>query len=226
MSHSATIDLARRTFNALLDLFYPPCCGGCGRAGYGWWCNDCDARAPWLEGEARMSTQPLGEVWPDLEVLSAARFDSPLREAVHCFKYDGQPQLATVFGARMGALWAHYGRPVDVIVPVPLHPSRLRERGFNQSALLAREVSAVAGVPVCAQALRRTRATQQQARLDDREARLANVRGAFVATQALDNKAVLLVDDVFTTGATLMTCAIALYEAGASRVTAITLARA
>ncbi|MBO9344396.1 MAG: ComF family protein [Chloroflexi bacterium] len=226
MSHSAAISLVRRTFDFLLDLFYPPCCGGCGRAGLGWWCDDCDTRVPWLEGEAIAVAQPLDDGYPDLKVLSAAKFESPLREAIHRFKYEGYIHLGSIFGARMGALWARHGQPVDAIVPVPLHSSRLRERGFNQSALLAREVSTVANAPVWAQALRRVRATQQQARLDDPEARRANVRGAFVAAQALDGRAVLLIDDVFTTGATISACAIVLYRAGASRVIALTLARA
>jgi len=226
MLQSATIELAKRTFNFLLDLLYPPCCGGCGRVADGWWCSDCDAHAPWLKDEEGMTTQPV-EGYPDLEVISIARFEAPLREAIHCFKYDGQPQLAAVFGKRMGARWARCAQRVDAIVPVPLHASRLRERGFNQSELLAREISIVTGIPVQARALRRVRATRQQARLDDAQARRANMRGAFAATQTLvDSRALLLVDDVLTTGATLTTCAAALYQAGAGKVIALTLARA
>jgi len=227
MSQSASIALAKQALNFVLDLFYPPCCGGCGRAGLGWWCAECDARTLWLEGEAVTTSQPLSNGHPDLQVISAARFNTPLREAIHRFKYEGQPQLAGVFGARMGALWAHHGRPVDAIVPVPLHASRLRERGFNQSALLAKEVGARNALPVQAQALCRVRATQQQAQLDDPDARRANVQGAFAAAQAVvSGKAILLVDDVFTTGATLAACATVLYQAGASEVIALTLARA
>jgi len=227
MSQSAGIALAKQALNFILDLFYPPRCGGCGRAGLGWWCAECDARTPWLEDSAITTTQSLSDGYPDLKVISAARFDTPLREAIHRFKYEGQPQLSAVFGARMGALWVRCGRPVDAIVPVPLHASRLRERGFNQSALLAREISAISGLPIQAQALRRVRATQQQVRMDDPDARRANVHGAFAAAQALvTGKAILLVDDVFTTGATLAECAVVLHQAGASEVTALTLARA
>jgi competence protein ComFC len=227
MSLSASVALAKQAFSFVLDLLYPPCCGGCNRAGLGWWCAECDARTPWPADAACMASQPLGEGYPDLKVVSAARFDTPLREAIHRFKYEGRRQLATIFGVQMGALWARCSWPVDTIVPVPLHASRLRERGFNQSLLLAKEVSAINSLPIQAQALRRVRATQQQAQLNGPDARQTNVQGAFAAAQALVvGKAILLVDDVFTTGATLAACAVVLYQAGASEVVALTLARA
>lgn len=219
---------AQRAFAFLLDLLYPPCCGGCDKHGEGWWCAACDAQTPWLSGdESRtMLTLPTGE---SLTVISAAQFASPLREGIHRFKYESQPQLAEAFAARMRAIWDAGDRSAeaaDVIVPVPLHASRLRERGFNQSLLLARHIGERAGIPTTPQALQRVRATQQQAQLDA-QGRQANVRGAFVArSELVTGKAIALVDDVFTTGATLMECASVLYQSGARRVIALTLARA
>jgi ComF family protein len=112
-------------------------------------------------------------------------------------------------------------------VPVPLHPSRLAERGYNQSSLLARRVARHLGAPFAPLALARARDTPKQATLD-REARLANVAGAFRVREPtrVYGRAVLLVDDVSTTGATLAACAQALQAAGASAVATAVLARA
>jgi ComF family protein len=116
--------------------------------------------------------------------------------------------------------------PVDVIVPVPLHADRLRERGYNQAALLAREMGGRLGIAVDEKALLRRRPTAPQAKLDAKQ-RKDNVRDAFhCSSDALADKRVLLIDDVCTTGATLDACAIALYESGARSVQALTLARA
>ncbi len=222
---AVAIAQTKRAFVFLLDLLYPPRCGGCDKCGEGWWCSTCDGRAHWLDvRESRSTLQlPAGEL---LTVISAAKFTSPLREGIHRFKYEGQPQLAAAFAARMSDIWLANGLSSDLIVPVPLHASRLRERGFNQSELLARHVAQATGMPAATNAMQRIRATQQQAHLDA-TARQENVRGAFTALpQQIGGKAILLVDDVFTTGATLMECTSALHRAGAQSVIALTLARA
>jgi ComF family protein len=107
--------------------------------------------------------------------------------------------------------------PIDVVVPVPLHPSRRRERGYDQAALLARGLAVTLDLTYDGQVLRRTRRTRQQTTLDVR-GRQRNVAGAFAATLPLDGEAVLLIDDVVTTGATIESAAMALREAGADRV--------
>lgn len=115
----------------------------------------------------------------------------------------------------------------DVVVPVPLHPRRLAERGYNQSALLARAVAEQLDVPFAPRALERRRETAQQARLG-RADRLANMAEAFDVRDALavQSRNVLLVDDVLTTGATLLACRQALIAAGVANVTSVCLARA
>jgi len=117
--------------------------------------------------------------------------------------------------------------PVDMIMPVPLHRTRLRTRGFNQSLLLAHQVGRHKGIRLVMDNLVRVRATRPQVELNGIE-RKRNVAGAFLVRrpEEVRERHILLVDDVFTTGATLEECASTLKESGASRVTALTLARA
>jgi ComF family protein len=149
-------------------------------------------------------------------------YDGALRSIVHALKYEGRRSLALPLAALMRHRGADLIVGVDVVVPVPLHPSRRRERGFNQAADLAKHL----GMPVSA-ALRRVRPTVAQARLPAAR-RHGNVRGAFAATEAaraLRGGTILLVDDVSTTGATLDACARTLKEVGIREVRALTAAR-
>ena len=134
--------------------------------------------------------------------------------------------MAKPLGGLMAAYWQQHPMTVDVIVPVPLHADRLRERGYNQAALLAHELARQARLAVDEQTLVRKRATASQIKLDAKQ-RKENVHDAFYCSDSsLAGKRVLLVDDVCTTGATLEACAIALQESGALSVQALTLARA
>ena len=147
---------------------------------------------------------------------------------MHALKFEGKTALARPLGdllAEAGSAMLAVGA-VDCLVPVPLHPSREAERGFNQSVLLANRVGRRWGVPVERRALRRRRPTLSQTDLDA-ERRRANVRGAFTLSRsaAVEGRHVLLIDDVFTTGATVAECARVLLEAGASAVGVLTLAR-
>lgn len=149
-----------------------------------------------------------------------------LRSIVHSLKYDGRRSLATPLGLliRERCHWVLEG--ADVVVPVPLHSSRRRQRGFNQALDLARALN----LPVT-RALRRVRATLSQTALSGND-RHENVRGAFAPSRlpwrlrAVDHRIVVLVDDVSTTGATLDECARALTAMGAREVRAVTAARA
>ncbi|MCS7061095.1 MAG: ComF family protein [Anaerolineae bacterium] len=224
----------RRAFQAGLDMLYPPRCGGCGVVGEGFWCPGCEARTPRFGLSERLRTlEPAVEASCgsySLSVVSAAPFTAPLREGIHEFKYNGAPQLAEPFARLMLQAWigASAGGElvVDLVVPVPLHAGRLRERGFNQSERLAFYVARHIGIPMMPHALARTRHTEHQARLGAAERR-ANVQGAFAADGAhCAGRRILLVDDVLTTGTTLCECTAALLDAGAVSVSALTLARA
>jgi ComF family protein len=126
----------------------------------------------------------------------------------------------------MVSYWREAPFPADVIVPVPLHTRRLRERGYNQAALLARELGKGVGLPVLEDAVARVRYTSPQVDLNAEE-RKENVQGAFhCPTDRVAGKSVLLVDDVYTTGATLEACSLALKQRGVLTVWALTLARA
>ena len=151
-----------------------------------------------------------------------------MRIVVHELKYAGRRRAA---GRLAEALLEDPAVRVlvetsDVLVPVPLHPRRLRERGFNQAALLAAEVAQRAARPACADALVRRLDTRTQAGLSA-AARRKNVRDAFVVRRraAVDGRVVTLVDDVLTTGATALACARRLEEAGAREVRLLTVAR-
>jgi competence protein ComFC len=159
-------------------------------------------------------------------------YDGALRQIVHALKYEGRRSLARPLAELMRIRGADMLTGADWAVPVPLHPSRRRERGFNQAADLASHL----GVPVCP-ALRRHRATRTQTELPAAR-RHANVRGAFavalgsprgnaapMAGETIEGSIVVLVDDVSTTGATLDECARVLKEAGVREVRALTAAR-
>jgi len=149
-----------------------------------------------------------------------------MREAIHRLKYSNSQDLAAPLGEMMVSYWQDVHLPADVIVPVPLHARRLRERGYNQATLLARELGKGVGLPVLENALIRVRDTSPQVDLSAEE-RKENVRGAFhCPDDRLAGKNVLLVDDVYTTGATLEACSSALKQRGVRNVWALTLARA
>ena len=160
------------------------------------------------------------------QALSVGYFEGSLREAIHQFKYRpchalGKP-LSTWMCGNLRVM-----APIDIIMPVPLHSSRLRQRGFNQSLLLAYPLSLTGDMVLCYDNLWRTRPTRPQVELSGDD-RIKNVAGAFALQQPQDvtGLSVLLVDDVFTTGATLNECAGVLKNAGAASVIVLTLARA
>lgn len=151
--------------------------------------------------------------------------DGRLRELIHLFKYSYMRPLATVFGQWLALAYPRMER-FDALVPMPLHWWKRMQRGFNQSELLARELSRRTGVPVLA-AARRRRRTAAQTGLTYAQ-RLDNVRGAFDVPRpaSVRGLSLLLIDDVLTTGSTVNVCAAALKKAGAARVSVLTLARA
>ena len=160
---------------------------------------------------------------------SAARYEDVMREALHALKFRGRRGLSAPLGALLVEAMEEGRLPAGVpalLVPVPLHPRRERERGFNQASLLARRVGLAWGVPVGGDVLVRVVATPSQTELDA-PARRANVRAAFRLRrpELIGGRHVLLVDDILTTGATLSECARCLREGGAATVGALTVAR-
>lgn len=156
-------------------------------------------------------------------VRSGFLMRGPGADLIHAFKYGGAPSLAGFIAARMAAAWMPGRGPVpDYLVPVPLHKNRERERGYNQSRLLAEELTARCGVLTAPGLLVRTRATAAQATLRP-ELRAANVSGAFATSlaEAVRGKNILLIDDVATTGSTLRACTEVLRRSGCAHVSAL-----
>ncbi len=220
---------------ALLDLFYPPRCPGCGRVG-ALFCEACQAQIEALPKPACIrcghpaATETLcpecRQIPSNLDrIASSAIFDHPLRDAIHDLKYNNNRSIARPLGARMAAYWLEHRLSADLIVPVPLHRGRLAERGYNQAALLARVLGREVGVRVAEDTLERQRATQQQVGLGASDRR-QNVAGAFAGRGDVSGRCVVLIDDVCTTGSTLEACATALRASGTAGVWAFTLARA
>lgn len=222
-------------WSRFVDLLFPPRCGGCQTAG-SLWCAACRAAVkpigpPWCEkcGEpfvtdrlcANCRTHPLVIE----KIRSVALFDGVLRQAIHRFKYEHLSGLAEPFGEMLADYWRREQLTADWLIPVPLHPSRERDRGYNQSELLARHLARRVNVPVSSQGLRRTRVTAVQMTLNAAQRR-ENVAGAFECVEArVRGGRVIVIDDVGTTGATLDACAQAVLKAGAVSVMGLTLAR-
>lgn len=155
--------------------------------------------------------------------LACFRYEFPVDRIIHALKYGHQLAIAAWLGRTLAGHPAM--SPHDCIMAMPLHPQRVRERGFNQSIEIARAISRITQQPLRLDALRRIRATVPQAELPFKE-RQANVRGAFECTEDLTGCSILLVDDVMTSGASLGECARVLKLHGASRVTLAVAARA
>jgi len=237
--------MLRRAGEAVLSLFYPPHCAECGRdtPGGEHLCAKCAEGAKRIEAPfCRQCSQPFeGDITGTFTCSNCAgrkfhfdcavapyRANDVVREFIHRFKYERQYHLRHQLAA-----WAAAGldddrmrsQSFDALVPVPLHSARRREREFNQAEVIAGLLSRRAGVPV-RKAIQRTRFTTTQTRLD-RQERMENLRGAFRVRhpEAVQDRHLILVDDVFTTGSTVEECARVLIEAGAASVRALTVAR-
>lgn len=149
-----------------------------------------------------------------------------MRSAIHQLKYRNLRAIASTLAHFLGDYYRDGPIPADVLVPVPLHPRRLKERGYNQSLLLARELSRLVGLPLISNCLVRTGAAYSQARTENVKQRWENVVGAFSCRyRIMKGSRVLLIDDVTTSGATLDACAAAIKDAGAASVWGLVLAR-
>lgn len=200
----------------LLDLVAPPLCAACD-APY--------PPQPPLCASCRMYLLAADERPADVSV--AFEHGASLARAIYRAKYDGDPNLAVALGALLVETFEAPPEPDDAIVPVPLHPRRLRERGYNQARELARPLARHLRVAVLADVVERARDTPSQTRLD-RAARRRNVADAFTVTrpEGVRGRRVLLVDDVVTTGATLASLRATILAAGARSVRSVALSRA
>jgi len=221
--------LLQSTVTGALDLLFPPSCGVCGTGG-SFLCLTCRARLPAADGPRcrRCWAITARAVCGDCahSPLDGARalyvFDGGARALVHELKYRSLHALAQPMAELLADSFLVEPFPADVVMPVPLHRRRRRQRGFNQSELLARVLARRAELELDVRTLQRTRDTPQQTQTDDRTRREQNVRAAFSCRTSLIGRRVLLIDDVWTTGATLRECARTLRQAGAASVWALT----
>ena len=235
-----------RMFSPLVDLVFPPVCALCQRrlpVPHDPICQPCQRAMAWsLPPYCRRCGASLaGAHDADAECSGCAlrppafeRAVAPLqyrglvRQAVHAFKYQHRRRIGAWLAARMAqtAQQTWDGEQIDAVVPVPMHWLKARARGDNPADSLARHVATLLQRPLTRGLLRRRRWTPSQTRLSP-AARARNVAGAFgVARRAQPPTTLLLVDDVFTSGSTADACALALREAGASRVLVLSAARA
>lgn len=206
-----------RLKEALIGLLYPrrAVCLGCdSRAGNerDWLCEDCRQRlaASWVGPTPRFRGEFDGAAF-------AYRYAGPAGGLVRAVKYNGVTRAAEPMAKDLARACEGL-RPLraDWVVPVPMHPRRLRQRGFNHAAVLAERLAGILEIPMV-EALQRVIDTPQQALLEENERR-RSMKGAFTASPEVKDRCVLLVDDVYTTGATAMACAKALRKAGARNV--------
>ena len=229
------IETASKAIKAMVDFLVPVVCVHCGAEG-SLWCDQCIVNAPKLAGNTCLkcgertseNLQLCGDciaLPPPLDrLVPIFRYGGPVRSAVHALKYRHiiaiAPEMAKTMSAHSFATRAN----LDCVAPVPAHTDRLRERGYNQTSLLAKEIACNLQLRFLDDALTKTRATQSQVELT-RHQRAVSLIGAFEANYRFDDAHVLLIDDVCTTGNTLMNCAAALKRAGARRVSAIVFAK-
>jgi ComF family protein len=180
-----------------------------------------------------MEDHPCGACLTHKKYFTMARalgaYEGSLREAIHRWKYEGKTSLTPFLAEWMVVGLKHYWKSnsFDLLLPVPLHARRLRERGFNQALLLIKELSRQIGIPYGKTILQKRKPTIPQVNLSGAE-REKGVRGAFhvIGKKELEGKSILLVDDVYTTGATVNECSKVLLRGGAERVDVLTLAHA
>ncbi len=219
--HNVFHQLHYRTQQAL-DLAFPPQCASCKRLG-SVLCKACFVQ---LQPATPL---PYRQGWSALQGLVAVNaYQGPLRNCIHALKYDGVVRLAEPLGTLLAHTYLNYGMQADMLVSVPLHSERHKQRGYNHAQLLARVCASTIGVPLRDDVLIRSRATNAQVGLNAYDRR-QNVAGAFSiatgdATAHIYKRRIIIVDDVCTTGATLDACAATLFQAGASSVWGLVLA--
>lgn len=210
----------------LYDLvFYEKCpvCSRYSHVGYSPFCEFCWNKIEGFSSHRVVTGKFCNDFWKYIVSLNSfGAYEGLLKDAIHCFKYSGIKRV----GRELGKLLASIIPPeVDLLIPVPLHINKLRKREFNQSAILAKQCADAWKIPLALTLLIKVKETKDQASLEAKD-RYINVKNAYKVTGLMKGIKVGLVDDVVTTGATLMECAKVLKKAGVKEIHAITLARA
>jgi len=222
----------KSSINDLVDLLFPNCCPGCGQplvAGERHLCNSCELDLPLFA----LSEQILDRFAGRIKLAEARAYikfyhGGLAQKLLHSIKYKNNQELGEYLGKMFIAHLQNsgkFGKP-DVVIPIPLHKSKLRVRGYNQSEALARGMANALGISVDTTSVIRVKKSETQTK-KDRAARWQNVSGIFAVTNdSLNNKHILLVDDVITTGATLEACGQTLLDAGVASLSIAALAAA
>ena len=231
--------------STVFQFFLPPQCPCCekfseeGKQGF---CSNCLSQIRWIEPpfcsicgipfiSREVETHPCGACVTHRKYFTIARalgaFEGSLQEAIHRWKYEGKTYLTPFFADWMAEGLNRHWEPgsLNLLIPVPLHTRRLRERGFNQALLLVRELSRRTGIPYRKSILQKKKSTIPQVNLSGVE-REKELRGTFhvIGKEELSGLSVLLIDDVYTTGATVNECSKVLLRGGAKKVDVLTLA--
>jgi ComF family protein len=227
--------LIKTAIDSLTHLFFPHICAGCGTDVINkdqLLCLACTDRLPLTNYYAHADNPVEKTFWGRIPLNHAASYlyfnkDSIVQQLMHQFKYKGNQEIGLYFGRKMGSavLSAARFQPPDFLVPLPLHPQRQKKRGYNQAEVLCRGMAQSLAIPVLEQAVIRTMQTETQTH-KNRESRWQNMEGKFILNHPslLENKHVMLVDDVITTGATLEACGVELLKARGLLLSIATLA--
>lgn len=220
----------------VLNFLFPSHCVSCGKGG-SFLCQKCRNKLIYLQQPlctrcskpihtGTICQKCLSQTWDIDGIYSIFKYGGTIRQAILQFKYHNIKALADPLSNLMSAYLRRHLLSFDIIMPVPIHKRRLRERGYNQSSLLAQRLSRMTNIPVVEDVLIRTKHTPSQAKSDSVDQRRKNIRNAFrCVNHDISGKRILLIDDVCTSGATLNSCAASLKSAGAASVWGFTLAK-
>lgn len=225
-----------RFFWEALDWLFPPNCSGCGVPGVRW-CSQCESKLDLLadlvcescglpfEEEGHCAECIINPPSYD-SIRSLFIYEGEIRGALHALKYKNDLGIGEIIAYKSTNFLQKLGWQIDMIVPVPLGRVRLKERGYNQAAIIAFPIALKSRIPYQPRALNRKRETTSQVDLSAEKRRI-NVKGAFHAdSKRVEGKSVLVVDDIITTGSTMEESARALKAAGATSVYGLSVARA
>jgi len=226
------ISISKLFFKTLLDLIYPPVCHLCQhrlKENEKLVCNPCWCQIPEINlpsDDLKFFENQLQEI---SGILAVWEYNDQIRRIIHLFKYNGYTAFSQYIGTKMAVLClvSSEFKTADYLLPVPLHRVRLRERGYNQSLLLSRQISLITGIECNEKLLKRVRNTKTQTRLNSRK-RFKNVALAFkvVNAKSIAGKTIIIVDDIITTGSTIRACAAELLKAGAKKILVLVAVRA